>query len=214
MRRLVEAIEQYAANAAADRVAKEADQKREARATVAVIYALVSLIIVGSAQPVLIGQLVTQYWATLPVAIPVLALVAAFIYRAFRLRVFKEAQVYAVAGIVLLTSAIYLLTTPVLINRAAGVLFGIGGLRYFLGSLAATDSEAPDPGFQQIVHFLARNRLAQVALGIVLLVALIGVGWLLGSAMSIVQRVITLGIFLGAVVLVWVQRRFFPRLPS
>jgi hypothetical protein len=187
MRRLVEAVEGYVTQAKADRAAKDADQKREVNAIGAVVWALLGFAWLSVVQRGPVSHFVTSNWGALPVLVPVFALVAAFGYRAFRLRVLKVSLIYAVAGMVVLTEVYFMLGTTDQLVRVFNIVLGYAGLWYFL--LGASNLDDDEVSGQAINNFV-NQRGRWVAIVVVVLFA-VGTIWYLLAPESGLQLALT-----------------------
>jgi hypothetical protein len=178
MRRLVEAVEKYTTQAEADRAAKDVDRKREINAVGAVFWALFGLAWLASVQRGAVSHFVTSNWGALPVLIPLFGIVAAFAYRAFRLKVFKVSLVYAAVGAVVLTEVIFMLDTNNMFVRVLNIVLGYVGVWYFV--LGASNLDDDEVSGQVINTFV--NRQHWIPIAVVLVLMFVGTVWYMLSA--------------------------------
>lgn len=207
MRRLVEAVEGQASRAKADQAARDADRERETRAVGAVFWALFGLAWLASEQQASISHFVTSNWGALPVLIPLFGIVAAFAYRAFRLRVFTVSLVFTVVAMVVLTEVYFMRGSNEVWARTLNVFLAYTGLYYFLsaGNLM-TDDEASGEAVNSFV-----KRRPRVAIGVLVLLTVLAL-WYILAPMSPASLGLVAVFLAGGFVLVILQRALLPRL--
>jgi hypothetical protein len=182
MRRLVRTVERFETAAADDRAAQERDRNREKRAIVVVIWTLVTLVVVDAVQHDPVGQFVAANWNSVPVALPVIGLAAAFVYRAFRIQFFRLPFVYGVAALTMLISAEYLLGLSDYHDRVIGIGLGLVGLFYLVRAALYDRDGNLTPGAVEIATLISRReRLVRVVFLVPLVVIAFAAVWYVGS---------------------------------
>jgi hypothetical protein len=205
LRRLVQVIEQREQAEEAERQSKEIERERERRSLFAILSALVAFVWLIGVQRDPIGHFLTTYAATLPVVLPILGIVLAILYRAFRLHVLDEWIVYWAAIMALVLSAYYLLPSRDGGYRVAGVIAVLAALYYYWQLIAGTRGE-PSAVRQMLGQFMKTNS-GRV---LIVLIFLVGVGvtaWWVGLADVTLGIILVLVVIAGLGYLVVIARR-------